>query len=167
MKGTGWNSNWDSLITTSLQRWVTQSNNKVQWVAWPDQATADVTIRIVAPGAIPGQDGNTAGLASSSVQGRRILSVSVYIANNLEFPNEMGSVLTHELGHSLGVGGHSDSNDDLMYFAVVDPPIPNPTLRDANTLRTAYCDNFVLGSRRPLGRGPIETVTIRCRRHQH
>lgn len=42
------------------------------------------------------------------------------------------AVVAHELGHVLGVGGHSDDAEDLMY---VDPRVPAPSARDERTLR--------------------------------
>jgi len=41
------------------------------------------------------------------------------------------AVVSHELGHMLGLGGHSDSEGDLMYPA---PAVTVPTERDAATL---------------------------------
>ncbi len=42
------------------------------------------------------------------------------------------SLVAHELGHALGIGGHSDDARDLMFGA---PTAPAPTLRDMKTLR--------------------------------
>jgi hypothetical protein len=44
----------------------------------------------------------------------------------------------HEMGHALGIGGHSDSNLDIMYFTGNLSGLL--TTRDLNTLRTCYCD---------------------------
>ena len=42
------------------------------------------------------------------------------------------SLLTHELGHVLGIGAHSDDRADVMYGA---PTAPRPSARDVRTLR--------------------------------
>ncbi len=46
--------------------------------------------------------------------------------------SELQSVVAHELGHAIGIGGHSDDADDVM-FAV--PRAVAPSLRDERTLR--------------------------------
>ena len=46
--------------------------------------------------------------------------------------SELLSVVAHELGHALGIGGHSDDAGDVM-FAV--PRAVAPSLRDERTLR--------------------------------
>jgi hypothetical protein len=44
----------------------------------------------------------------------------------------------HEMGHALGIGGHSPNNLDIMYFTGnLSGQLTTP---DLNTLRTCYCD---------------------------
>ena len=44
-------------------------------------------------------------------------------------------VATHELGHSLGILGHSPATTDLMYGT---PATDTPTIRDRNTAQVLY-----------------------------
>jgi predicted Zn-dependent protease len=63
-------------------------------------------------------------------------------------PNFMGTSLLatirHELGHALGIWGHSPKPDDALYFSQVsDPPSISP--RDINTLKKIYQQPTRLG----------------------
>jgi len=58
-------------------------------------------------------------------------------------PNEIiSSVIAHEIGHGLGVHGHSPYDEDLMYFEVNESQTGHPTTRDFNTLKYAYPSHF-------------------------
>jgi hypothetical protein len=45
--------------------------------------------------------------------------------------------VAHEIGHALGIGGHSGSPDDIMY-ATYDPEVLGLSARDRATLRRLY-----------------------------
>ncbi|MGL5835007.1 MAG: peptidase [Waterburya sp.] len=52
--------------------------------------------------------------------------------------------IRHELGHALGIWGHSPKPDDALYFSQVsDPPSISP--RDINTLKKIYQQHTRLG----------------------
>ncbi len=50
----------------------------------------------------------------------------------LESADRLAAVVAHELGHVLGVGGHSGDVGDVMH---ADPRVGSPSARDARTLR--------------------------------
>lgn len=50
----------------------------------------------------------------------------------LASPERLGPVVAHELGHALGVGGHSGEAADVMH---PDPRVTAPSARDGRTLR--------------------------------
>lgn len=86
--------------------------------------------------------------------GRRVAVISVDLSRNWS-KDEMRAIISHELGHALGIKGHSDSKKDIMFWQMQDQqrqirapyfPIPvfwkslvkNPSQRDINTLIRIY-----------------------------
>ncbi|MFM6754387.1 MAG: peptidase, partial [Dolichospermum sp.] len=80
----------------------------------------------------------------------------LYTANNILYhrftillsPSQTGeyvlSAARHELGHALGIWGHSLSPTDTMYFSQVRNP-PLISVRDVNTLKRIYEQSTSLG----------------------
>lgn len=52
------------------------------------------------------------------------------------------TTIAHEIGHALGIGGHSPNIDDLMYFSHIHNDVQLPTTYDLNTAMSAYPSYF-------------------------
>ena len=63
----------------------------------------------------------------------------------------------HEFGHALGMNGHSDDTNDVMFTAHLIDSMKPLTTRDINSLKTAYCGQF--GRAAPL-RSAVNVFTI-------
>lgn len=76
---------------------------------------------------------------------RRVISLrmTMEVSPNFTGTSLLGTI-RHELGHALGIWGHSSKPDDALYFSQVsDPPSISP--RDINTLKKIYQQPTRLG----------------------
>ncbi|HIK36953.1 MAG: matrixin family metalloprotease [Geminocystis sp.] len=74
---------------------------------------------------------------------RHKMIIRVNPNQNLDY---LESNITHELGHALGIWGHSPSPQDIMYHAHT-RDIPTISVRDINTLKRVYQQPTRLGWR--------------------
>jgi predicted Zn-dependent protease len=90
----------------------------------------------------------------NGVTGRKVAIISVDLSRNWS-KDEMRAIVLHEMGHALGIGGHSLSKGDIMYFQMQDKTrrvrvpgliypiawkelVSKPSQRDLNTLIRLY-----------------------------
>jgi len=89
------------------------------------------------------------------LHGRRVATITVDVSRN-PVKDEMRAIMLHELGHAIGIKGHSDSKKDIMYWQMQEKsrqiqtpagiPLPwvwrtlvkEPSQRDVNTLIRLY-----------------------------
>ena len=94
---------------------------------------APIVVRLASSTVLDGSQGKTTVMADASTQG---LQSALTLLNSELEEDWLTLIATHELGHALGISGHSPSTDDLMYEA------PGPqlaiTTRDRKTLLSAY-----------------------------
>lgn len=69
---------------------------------------------------------------------------------------------THEMGHCLGIYGHSPNDSDLMYFQGNEAAGGAITPLDLNTVLTAYCGEFNKNANNRLAphSGALKSITI-------
>lgn len=66
--------------------------------------------------------------------------------------HDIHAVMLHEMGHALGLGGHSPEPRDVMYARLTGAAIEGPTARDRATLRALYATPIgarIVGARDP------------------
>jgi len=105
-------------------------------VHWQDSVPADVPPDTA--GALGACDGVTTYVLDSTktMTGPEHVSLRVRLGYTLpQIAECFRRVVTHELGHSLGILSHSPATTDLMYGT---PAIERPTERDRNTAQVLY-----------------------------
>ncbi|MBW4552934.1 MAG: peptidase [Aphanocapsa sp. GSE-SYN-MK-11-07L] len=138
---------------SNAQAWLASAQQAVKdWQAYlPLQlvkapAHANITIQATAPQQRSGSRVRSAETTYQIfVNDQGILSqrFTVMVRPN-QTPQYVLAALRHELGHALGIWGHSPVNTDVLYFAQVRTPPPIST-RDMNTLRRVYEQPTQLG----------------------
>lgn len=90
----------------------------------------------------------------NELTGRKVAFISVDLSRRWS-KDEMRAIILHEMGHALGIKGHSDSKGDIMYFQIQEKPhqvvaprlpypifwkslVSKPSQRDLNTLIRVY-----------------------------
>jgi predicted Zn-dependent protease len=143
---------WLEAIQGAIAEW--QVYLPLQRVAQPD--TADISIWRQAPplrvestgGGVPVPRART---AETRFELYRALGPVAHLAARFTIhirPNQPGpytlATARHELGHALGIWGHSLQPADALYFSQVREP-PQISVRDVNTLRRIYQQPTRLG----------------------
>ena len=143
----------ESAIRFALRQWATAlayREHTLRLVSRPEDA--DILVRARAT-ALPVDTAGCSARGASEAVGQTLFCAAGDSARTLELvsgppghikvlitvdmagiddPNELLAVSVHEVGHALGIGGHSDTAADIM-FPVPQTNLPSP--RDARTLR--------------------------------
>jgi predicted Zn-dependent protease len=133
---------WVKAVSSTVKEW----NAYLPLEIVEQQESADITILRKAP---PLQ-GNPPRARSAQT------TYTLYTKDNILYhrfsillsPSQMGEYLTaaarHELGHALGIWGHSPLQSDALYYSQVRNP-PLISARDVNTLKRVYEQPTKLG----------------------
>lgn len=138
------NEAWSDLVEVAIDLW--RPYIPLTRIGTP--SSADITIE-----RMPNQD-LVAGIAQSrdlyldtdgTLQHRVSITIGEYPGGG---PLQVSAVATHELGHALGLWGHSEQPADIMFFAL-NSLRSEITDRDLNTLKRVYEQPTLIGTRVP------------------
>jgi len=138
----------------SQSAWAAQYGTLLTLSATADP-TADIQVDTVPTGSLWG---DVVGLTTVTYQGSQILQATIHLDASLS-GEALKQVLAHELGHALGVDGHSADPSDLMYPRSHLPFRITP--RDRNTLLSIYADWLPSSTRKKDDGSEVTTVVCR------
>lgn len=138
-----------SIVANCLNQWVSAANHKFNWTFTSNQGNADYVIGWTTHSAQL-SNGDEAGLTTTdtevdpSTNQEFIDHAATRVLTRYEGRNlsdvEISKTMLHEIGHGLGLEGHSSNSRDIMYYAVSSKQTCRLTPRDANTIARLYCD---------------------------
>lgn len=140
----GYKLEFDEMLHLAMKDWQTASGGKIQFkeVTSPQEASITVTWSDN-PSDVsnPAEGGETllrpvgSSLASASIT---VLTVKTGVGYNIT-DYLIRLICTHELGHALGIAGHSPSPKDIMYSSLpLDYEHAKLSARDGKTLQKLY-----------------------------
>ncbi len=153
--GTAYTPDRERAARAGFDQWVRGTNGVLGYRLVNTPAQADVTVRFIANDYVkdgvpdePGVVGRTE-ITEQRVRGRRrLVRANMVLAVGKTTRGDLVEVAAHEWGHALGINGHSDYPDDLMYGVTMryvradGSYLPrrfrSVTERDLNTIRTSY-----------------------------
>lgn len=158
----GYQPNFDIILNNSFAEWTKATDSHITFTRVNNPADANIEcIWIDDPKQFPENKGLEAGMAAPSIDADGyIQSSKLYLLTRDRFEKNptdeivMHSVCLHEIGHTLGLLGHSDNPSDIMYFTANDQKVQDPHLsqRDVNTLAKLYSTVLKNRSTASIGR---------------
>jgi predicted Zn-dependent protease len=127
----------EALLAEATARWSTATNNLVTFTRVSSGADIQVTfVSASDPDIGAGESGSTLYTFSSPVDNRSLVT-SAAVKIRAELPDgQFVPLVAHEIGHALGISGHSNQSGDTMFPSVSSSVFV--TARDANTLARLY-----------------------------
>ncbi len=146
----GYQDSFRNFVQKSLWQWAQATDRRIGWRLVYNQSDADIVFHWTSDKSdFP--HGAEQGIAKLTWRGHciqhadvKLCTVSVGSDETKALPaNEMEQTCLHEIGHALGLAGHSSNNNDVMFFCVRPYPITQLTERDKNAIARLYSHNFV------------------------
>ena len=149
----GFREEFNFLLVSALDDWMKATQNRLSYKWVTDASQADIWCTWTNDPAFLHEAGNKVEQGAAHVSaavlpgGSKLIEnvhvVILVITRETKKPlstDEMRMTCLHELGHALGLAGHSTNNRDVMFFSEAPSVWPALTKRDKATLLRLYQD---------------------------
>ncbi len=131
---------YTSTVYNAFREWETAAGGCIHFVQANKESTANIRVYFV-PKVGDGLAGNTTHRSA----GKYMLSANIEIGyivpgskNKTLSRKSVFAIALHEIGHALGIMGHSSNRNDIMYHTT-DVIGIHASNRDISTIREFYC----------------------------
>lgn len=136
-----------SMVRTAMNPWISASDGQIQYLFTADSSQADIIVKwpdrlktFVQDGTNFEENGKTHVETKADGQLRLVVEITHFsVRGEAHSHDSMVQTLTHEMGHALGLLGHSDNPKDVMYFCSTQANKgAHLTRRDIQTMKRLY-----------------------------
>jgi len=146
---TGYQNSYYQDLMDSFSQWAVASGNRITFELSNNPAQSDITCEWTGDANKVMDHGRLleGGLTKLNGQPVNATDISITNAHMTILTNrggmplndaDMKKVCLHEVGHALGINGHSNNNNDVMFFSESPTILPILSNRDMATIRRLY-----------------------------